>query len=845
MAGVEEKGRLPASQELLGEALETTVKERERKVGVFMNRRTFCAILAVAGALRPAGASSQQQTPRQRLLFDHDWKFLLGDPAGAQTPAHDAAGWRAVDLPHDWSIEGKIDPQNPMGGSGGFFPAGVGWYRRTFSVPPSWSGKRVSLEFEGIYMNATVYLNGQELGTHPYGYTSFFHDLTPHLKPGGSNVLAVRVDQSKHRNTRWYAGSGIYRHVWLNITDLVHVAPWGVFVTTPEVSAARAKVSVRTRIANDSGKKSNVVLRTVVYGRSGAAVGRSDSSVAVDPREPVEVVQEIAVDKPALWSPESPNLYRVVTRVMQGGKVVDEGSTPFGIRSCEWSAERGFLLNGKPVKMTGGCVHHDNGPLGAAAFDRAEERRVQILKQSGFNAIRAAHNPASPAFLDACDRLGILVMDEAFDCWSRGKNKFDYGAAFKDWWQRDIDAMVLRDRNHPSVVMWSIGNEIPERGEPLGAQEAKMLADYLRGLDRTRPITSALNLVRNWTDTDGFYSALDLAGYNYNLENHVADHKRVPSRIMACTESFARATFDYWAMVTEFPYIVGDFVWTAIDYLGEAGIGRWYYRDPKDPGQEAFMGSNSLYPWHGSDCGDINVCGSRKAIAHYRNIVWDRGEQLYLGVRQPVPEGKELFVTRWGVWPVYTSWTWPGMEGKALDVEVYSRCELVRLYLGDNLIGEKPTTRNERFKANFSVPYAPGVLKAVALRGGKVAAEAVLRTVGEPAQLRLTADRASLRADGQDLSFVTVEAVDRNGEPHPNAEHQVSFSLKGTGAIAAVGNADMTSEELYQGNQRKLFHGKALAVVRTSRTAGILTLTAMAPGLKEATIQIASRLPGR
>jgi beta-galactosidase len=802
-----------------------------------MNRRTFCATLPVAGALRPAEA--QQQPPRERLLFDHDWRFLLGDPSGAESTSFDAAGWRTLDLPHDWSIEGKIDPKNPVGGSGGFFPAGVGWYRRTFTVPAGWSAKRVRVEFEGIYMNATVYINGHELGTHPYGYTTFFHDLTPHLRPGENNMLAIRVDQSKHRNSRWYAGSGVYRHVWLQATEPVHVAPWGTFVTTPEVSEARAKVSVKTRVANESGKTSNFTLQTVVYAHSGAAVGRSSSGASVNPGDSVEVSQEVAVYKPALWTPDSPNLYRAVTRVTQDGKAVDEVSTPFGIRSIAWSADRGFLLNGKSVKMTGGCVHHDNGPLGAAAFDRAEERRVQILKESGFNAIRASHNPPSPAFLDACDRLGMLVMDEAFDCWSRGKNPFDYSVAFKDWWQRDIDAMVLRDRNHPSVVMWNIGNEIPERGEPLGAQEAKMLADYLRGLDRTRPITSALNFVfGKWGDTDGYYSALDIGGYNYNLNNHVEDHKRVPSRVMACTESYLQSTFDYWAMVTDFPYIVGDFVWTAIDYLGESGLGRWYFRDPKDTKPEAY---GAPYPCHGADCGDIDICGNRKASAHYRNIVWARGEKLYLGVRQPAPEGKEVHATRWGVWPVYASWTWPGMEGKPLEVEIYSRAEQVRLYLGDNLIGEKPTTRAERFKANFTVPYGPGVLKAVAVQGGTPIAEAVLRTVREPARVRLTADRTSLRADGQDLSFITVEAVDANGQPDPNAEHEVTFSLKGPAAIAAVGSGDMTTEEPYQGNQHKLFHGKALVVVRTSRTAGALTLTANAPGLKGDAIQMASR----
>jgi beta-galactosidase len=437
----------------------------------------------------------------------------MGDPDGAGSPGFDAGGWRTLDVPHDWSIEGRIDPQNPMGGSGGFFPAGIGWYRRSFTVPPAWAGKRVSVEFEGVYMNAAVYINGRDLGTHPYGYTTFFHDLTPHLEAGANNVLAVRVDQSKHRNSRWYAGSGIYRHVWLHATDTVHVAPWGTSVTTPEVSAARARVVVSTKIANESGKHADLALQTVIHEDSGAAAGRANRNVAANPGGIAEVNQEITVANPARWTPDAPHLYRAVTRVMQGGRAVDEVSVTFGIRSIEWSAGRGFVLNGKPLKMCGGCVHHDHGPLGAAAFDRAEQRRVQALKDSGFNAIRTAHNPPSPAFLDACDRLGMLVMDEAFDCWSKGKNPFDYNVSFKDWWQRDIDAMVLRDRNHPSVVMWSIGNEIPERGDPLGAQEAKTIADYVRGLDGTRPVTSALNLIAGkWSGTDGFYSALDIAG---------------------------------------------------------------------------------------------------------------------------------------------------------------------------------------------------------------------------------------------------------------------------------------------------------------------------------------------
>ena len=807
-----------------------------------MDRRTFCAMLpVVSGALRPAEAANPAPPARQNLGFDNDWKFFVGDPAGAESASFSAGAWRTVNLPHDWSIEGKFDPRAPMGGSGGYFPAGIGWYRRAFAAPAAWKGKRVSVEFEGVYMNATVYINGHDLGMHPYGYTAFSHDLTPHLKIGETNVLAVRVDQSQHKNTRWYAGSGIYRHVWLSVTEPVHVAQWGVFVTSSEVSAARARVSVKTRVANESGAPSTVSVRTVLYGPSGAAAGQAEAAATVKPGDNTEVALEIPVTKPSLWSPETPSLYRAVTRVMVGQKVIDEVTTPFGIRSIEWSVEKGFLLNGKMVDMAGGCAHHDNGPLGSAAFDRAEERRVQLLKAAGFNAIRTSHNPPSPAFLDACDRVGMLVMDETFDCWEKGKNPRDYGVSFKEWWQRDTAAMVLRDRNHPSVVIWSIGNEIPERGNPRGAELAKLQADYVRGLDPTRPVTSALNGVNPWTNTDGFFAALDIGGYNYNLNNHVEDHKRAPSRIIACTESFLSQAFNYWQMVAEYPYIVGDFVWTAIDYLGESGIGRWDLRDVGDTSRVPGMGSDPSYPWHGSDCGDLDICGFRKASSHYRNIVWDRGEKLYLGVRLPVPEGKQLRVTGWGVWPVYPSWTWPGWEGKPLQVEIYSRCDAVRLLLDDKLIGEKPTTRAEQFKTSFTVPYASGVLKAVGVQGGKPVTEQVLRTAGEATQVRLTADRVTLRADGQDLSFITVEVVDKNGQPHPQAGHQVTFNLSGPGAIAAVGNADMTSEEMYQGNTRKLFRGKALVVVRTSRSAGAIRLTASAPGLKPATLAIQSR----
>jgi beta-galactosidase len=436
----------------------------------------------------------------------------------------------------------------------------------------------------------------------------------------------------------------------------------------------------------------------------------------------------------------------------------------------------------------------------------------------------------------------MLVLDEAFDCWERAKKPYDYHLYFKDWWQRDIDAMVLRDRNHPSVAIWSIGNEIPERDQPEGAQTGKMLADYVRKLDPTRPITTAANNPQNWLAVDNLFASLDIGGYNYNLNRHVADHERVPSRVMMSTESFPRDTFSYWKLVNDFPYIVGDFVWTAMDYLGENGIGRWYAAEPNAP-RQSMMGDNRLFPWHSAECGDLDVTGYRRPVSHYRNIVWGRGEKLYLAVRQPAPEGKQIVVTGWGMYPEWPSWTWPGQEGRELEVEASSNAERVRLFLNDKQIGEMPTGIDQQFKAVFKVPYSPGVLKAVALEGGRTVAETTLETVGEPVRIRLTADRKEIRADSQDLSFVTVEILDRAGRFQPNASQNLRFSIKGQGVIAGLGNADMTNDQPYKGEECKVFHGRALVVLRSSGAPGQIALTATGPGMETASIAVQTKKP--
>ena len=823
-------------------------------------------------------AAAQPQSPRLELAADSNWKFVLGDPGGAETRSFEDASWRRVDLPHDWSIEGRPSKDNPTGSEGGYFPAGTGWYRKTFSAPPEWRGKRVTVEFDGVYRNATVYLNGHKLGNQPYGYTSFNFDVTPDLDFSGLNVLAVRVDNSAQPNSRWYSGSGIYRHVRVVVTDPVHVAHWGVLVSTTRASIEGGSLSVLTRVENESAAPARVTVETQILDRGGKPVGHAQSAVEAAPGSATEASQEIAVSKPALWSPEAPALYRAVTRLRKDGKVIDEVTTTFGIRTLAWSAEKGLLLNGKAIKLAGGCVHHDNGPLGAAAFDRAEERRVELLKAAGFNAVRTSHNPPSPAFLDACDRAGLLVLDEAFDTWKANKLKYDYGRNFDEWWQRDISAMVLRDRNHPSIVVWSIGNEIPELLVERGPAIAKRLADQVRSLDSSRPLTQAVPTSTSGPFPDAVLTVLDIAGYNYNLaRNYADDHRRVPSRLMMTTESFPAAAFEQWQLAKDNPFILGDFVWTAMDYLGESGIGAWAYGTPQQASQAAMMmagmqgmadkmflamangvdlkammaqaggnqgGQSPMsflapgYPWHAAQCGDLDLTGHRKPQSYYRDILWNGGDRVYATVRLPEPEGKKIIAVAWAVYPTLPSWTWPTQEGKELQVEVYSGVEKVRLYLNDKLIGEKATGRSEQFKAMFTVPYAPGTLKAVGIRGDRAVAESVLTTAGNPVRLRLTADRTTLQAGGQDLSFVTVEAIDAEGRFQPNADQEVQFTITGPGAIAAVGNADGKDESPYQGDRRKLFQGRALVVVRTQGQSGAIQLTAKTAGLAENVLRL-------
>ena len=513
------------------------------------------------------------------INFDDDWRFFRGGVERGQRFDFDDSKWRVVDLPHDWSIEDLPGKEGPFDidaisqVSGGFTTGGTGWYRKSFTIPATEKGKRVLILFDGVYMNSDVWLNGEPLGNHPYGYTSFYYDLTNKIKLGEKNVLAVQV-KNEGQNSRWYSGSGINRHVWLQVLEPVHIAEWGVIINTADISTTSAIIKTTTRIERTNEFKGVNTIVTTIYDPKGKEIAHASTEAGEGLNE---VASEIKISIPHLWSIDMPALYVAKTQVYNSGNIIDEVQNHFGIRTVTIDATHGLLLNGQPVKLKGGCYHNDNGPLGSRAYDRAEERRVELMKASGFNAIRCSHNPPTPAFLDACDRLGMLVVDEAFDTWSEPKNPYDYSLYFKEWWQRDLGNMVERDRNHPSIIMWSIGNEIPNRHTPEVANYAKTLSDFVRKLDPTRPITSAVNDVR--PDKDSYFSALDVAGYNYAVNKYEEDHKRKPERVMMSTESYALEAFDYWMAVLDHPYVIGDFIWTGFDYIGEASIGwRGYYR---------------------------------------------------------------------------------------------------------------------------------------------------------------------------------------------------------------------------------------------------------------------------
>ena len=727
---------------------------------------------------------------QKQSLFDSGWQFTRNGKT------------ITVDLPHDWDIYEAPDPSTSATGTdGGWYPGGKGEYRKTFATPKT---EIVKLHFEGVYQKAEVFVNGQKAGQHAYGYTPFTIDVTPYLyQDKRENEVVVKVDNSEQPNCRWYTGSGIYRHVWLQAMPALHIAENGVFVTTHDISAERAIVGVEVTVANESDRDRNAMV----------VVDSGMMMVAVPARQTKTVATSYAVRNPHLWLPDDPYLYETKVELKESGIVIDEHRARFGIRSFSYDAEGGFVLNGKPLLINGACVHHDDGVLGAMAFDAAEIRKVRQMKEAGFNLIRTSHNPTTRAFLDACDSLGMLVIGEAFDGWRTAKKPYDYSTLIDSCYREDIRAMVERDRNHPSIICWSIGNEVIERKDIRVITTARQLKQAILDYNKTRPVTEALCAWDDdWEIYDPHFDVLDIGGYNYMIHKHATDHQRNPRRVMWQTESYPRDAFQNWALVHGYPYIIGDIVWTGLDYLGEAGIGRYYYEGER-AGEHYVDGGQP--DWHGAYCGDVDVTGWRKPISHYREMLWKDSKDLYMAVKEPDGYHGKILETRWSLWPTWESWNWPSWEGKPIDVEVYTKAPEVTLYLNDKPIGTKAVSQSTEYKAVFTVPYEAGTLRAEA--GGK---RATLSTAGEPARLRLTADRSVMTAGGQDLSFITVEVIDREGRVCPNAAIPCEAIVKGQGTLLSFASADLKDCEPYTSPRVTTWKGRALLVVRSSQKKG-------------------------
>ena len=789
--------------------------------------------------------------------FDAGWLFSKGDFASAMVPAFDDHGWQPMTLPHDWSSDGPF--RADFGSGNGYAPGGLGWYRKHFSVPENVSNQCVSVEFDGIYDDSEIWINGQLVGGRPYGYSSFQCDLTPFVKFDGDNVLAVRVDHSRFADSRYYTGSGIYRNVRLVVADKLHVAHWGVCVTTPNVKTASATVRIETTIENNSGAEKSFSLETEIVAPDGTIVATAMTTVKIPAsRTPStasartefqknaetmlgaparEIAQQLVVRHPQLWHLDDPMLYHAVGKILSDGKILDAATTPFGIREFHFDANQGFFLNGNNLKLKGVCLHHDAGPVGAAVPDKVLERRLIALKEIGVNAIRTSHNPPDPALLDLCDRLGFLVMDEAFDEFTPAKNKwvtgrndgapsrFGYAELFNQWAVTDIQDLVRRDRNHPSIILWSIGNEIDYANDPFShpvlgdefrpqnprAENLVTLAQPLiaavKSLDRARPVTAALANVA-MSDAVGLAALLDVDGYNYQEARYAEDHKKYPKRILYGSENSHQ--FSAWQAVLTNDFIAGQFLWTGADYLGEA----------------------NAWPNRASGAGLLDLCGFKKPLAWFRQSLWSDQPMVYLCAAGG-SGGRRGFG---GV----ESWNWPA--NSTVIVQCFANCPRVELSLNGQVISTKKMSEAERGLLRWEIPFEPGTLKAIGRdENGRELSHFLLQTAGAAARLELLPDAKQLRADGKDICHVEFRIVDAQGVRVPDAAPEVGFALAGPGKILGIGNGDLNSVENCKTNTHRAFQGRGLAILQTSTTPGDIILQASAPGLEPASVVLQSR----
>ncbi len=768
----------------------------------------------------------------------------MGDLEEAADPGLDVAGWFPVHLPHDWSILDYADQDSlhpgpffkdlPGGRSVGYLRDGTAWYRKEYMTPGDLEQKRVILDFDGVQSQMELWVNGRLVGEHVYGYTPFQFDITEALNAGGEeNVIAIKT-VNPGENSRWFAGAGIYREVSLSVLSPVSIAPWGVCITTPEANAGSAKVHVEVTVQNRMGSPAEVSCEIHLLAEGKAEKEFRIPSTTLASNATAILAASTDVKDPALWSLEEPDLYMAEVILYADGREVDRYPVRFGIRSIEYSVEQGFLLNGKETLMRGACMHHDNGLLGAAAFRDAEYRRVRRMKDNGYNAIRTSHNPPSSHFLDACDEFGMLVIDESFDQWTRAKTPNDYSNYFEQWHVEDVQAMVYRDRNHPSVVMWSFGNEVPERADPEGIEIGKALARAIREVDETRPVTQAVCAFwdqpgKEWDYSAGAFSMLDIGGYNYMFQAYESDHALYPERIMYGSESVPQHAWENWEMVKRHKYVLGDFVWTGMDYIGESGIGHH-----RLVGSENEQG-NFLkpWPWYISWCGDLDILGNKKPQSHYRDILWDQSK-LEMMVVRPVPAGMRSEISYWGWYDELPGWNWEGKEGKPMKVKVYTSYPEVKLELNGEILGTRTLDSTDRYTAEFEVPYAAGELKATGMRDGSEMESFSLQTAGETARLQLDAEVPRFTASPNKLAFIQVSARDAEGLPVPDDESMIEVKVTGPATLQAAGNASPELQGSFTDGTFRLFRGRGLVVIRSSGDPGEIVIQVSSADLESA-----------
>lgn len=800
----------------------------------------------------------------KRTAFNDGWQFRpkenpFAELGGISTPYTD------VTLPHDALIHEQRDPDGE--GAVAYFPAGAYQYRRTFTPAADLAGQRIVLEFEGVYRDATVHINGAFAGQRPYGYSGFTIDADRFLRPGEENLIEV---ESRHGgDSRWYTGAGIYRDVWLHVGPAVHIPVDGVRVSASDIESDGAVVEVDVDVASTSNRRETVDVVVSLADAAGTVVARGTVPVTVEASGRSRSRQRLYVRTPQLWSAENPTLYSAAVDLVVDGAAIDDASAAFGIRKLQIDPVHGLRVNGEVVKLRGACVHHDNGILGAATFADAEERRVRLLKKAGFNAIRSSHNPMSVAMLDACDRLGVYVMDETFDMWTSNKMPHDYSLHFTEWWERDVESMVAKDFNHPAVIMYSIGNEIPETGSPAGGLTGRALAEKVRHLDPTRYVTNAVNgllavmddikkLAAQRGEGDGdtagintlmagpgefmnqigtspmvtektaeSFGVLDIAGMNYLDGRYEMDKELFPNRVIVGTETFPSRIDHNWALVTDNAHVIGDFTWTGFDYLGEVGLGRAHHLAE---GETPSL--SGPYPWIAAWCGDLDLIGSRRPASFYREIVFGLRTSPYIAVSRPGNEDKTFYAGPWTWSDSIGSWSWKGHEGAPLTVEVYSDAEEVELALDGEVIGTAAAGADNRYRADFTVAYRPGELTATALRNGARAESFSLSSAGDAAQLVTKVEKGP----SGELVFIEIAVTDADGRVDTGADRIVDVRVDGDGVLAAVGSGDPAPTGTYEGPQHRTFDGLAMAVVRRTGPGAVTVTISAEDGIAPATV---------